>query len=191
MFLHAFCRGKIAVWLSRCVWNSLPRAFHRSLHLLAFRAWCQASVDLACVSYEPLLFGWVLCFREGYSSQVTSFAAQCVVVRRESVSFVVVIEDRIWKEFFKGPCSPHCSKALLSETDLLVGLLLLFPLHTFQQTREIKAHGAVPVPLLEDWSVHHWRDCGGGEWGIFVIAEQMGSQCGRRKNPCRSLSTLI
>lgn len=87
--------GKIAVWLTRCVWNSLPRAFHWSLHLLAFSAWCQASVDLACVSYEPLLFGWVLCFREGYSSQVTSFAAQCVVVRRESVSFMVASEDRI------------------------------------------------------------------------------------------------
>lgn len=68
------------MWLTRCVWNSLPHAFHWSLHLLAFRAWCQASVDLACLSYEPLLFDWVLCFREGYSSQVTSFAAQCVIV---------------------------------------------------------------------------------------------------------------
>lgn len=56
------------------------------------QCWCQASVDLACISYEPLLFGWDLCLGEGYSPKVTSFAVQCVWLLQESVSFIVVIE---------------------------------------------------------------------------------------------------
>ena len=88
------CSGKIARWLTRCVWNSLPHTFPQSLQLLAFSAGCQASVDLACVSFEPLLFGWDLCLREGYSPQVTGFAEQGLWLLKATVSFVVVIKNK-------------------------------------------------------------------------------------------------
>lgn len=74
----------------------------------------------------------------------------CVVVGRRNMSFVVVIEDKMLKEFFHGPCSLDCSKAFLSEKDVLAGLFMWCPLHTFQQTRKREAHGAA-VCITVDW----------------------------------------
>lgn len=55
--------GELAPSLTQCFWNSLLHTFHGSLCLVAFCTWCQASVDLAWVQPEPLLFAWVLYFQ--------------------------------------------------------------------------------------------------------------------------------
>lgn len=54
--------GTLAPRLTQCLWNPLLHAFHRSLQLVVFSTWCQASVDFAWVESEPLLFDWVLYF---------------------------------------------------------------------------------------------------------------------------------